>query len=53
MTFLVGEAVGHIAGAAFTAVQSVPITQKGLPPAFERSQADADLTAGAHLIVLA
>ena len=33
---------------AFTAVHAVPITQKGLPPAFEGAQADANLTAGAH-----
>ena len=40
--------VSDIAGAAFTAILAVPITQKGLPPAFEGAQADADLIAGAH-----
>jgi hypothetical protein len=32
---------------AFTAIHAVPITTKGLSPAFEGAQADADLTAGA------
>ena len=33
---------------AFTAILAVPITQEGLPPAFEGAQADADHTAGPH-----
>jgi hypothetical protein len=40
--------MSDMAWAAFTAILAVPITQKGLPPAFEGAQADTDLTASAH-----
>jgi hypothetical protein len=48
LAFLLTQAVSDMAGAAFTAVLAVPITTKGLAPAFEGAQANADLTAGAH-----
>jgi hypothetical protein len=36
------------AGSAFPAIVAVTITHKGLPPPFERAQADTDLAAGTH-----
>ena len=38
----------HQAVTAFTAIHAVPITTKGLAPAFEGAQRDPDLAAGRH-----
>jgi hypothetical protein len=48
LAFLLTQPGNDQARTAFTAVHTVPITTKGLPPAFEGAQADADLNAGAH-----
>jgi len=48
LPLLLTQPVNDIARTAFTAVLAAPITQKGLPPAFEGSQVDADLTVGTH-----
>ncbi|WP_457767800.1 hypothetical protein [Cyanobium sp. ULC084] len=37
-----------MAGAAFTAVLTFPITQEGTPPALEGAQGNADFAAGPH-----
>jgi len=40
--------MGNMTITSFTAVLTVPIMNKGLSPALERAQTDADLTAGAN-----
>ena len=40
--------MGNMTITSFTAVLTIPITNKGLSPALERAQADADLSAGAY-----
>ena len=50
LALLLAQAESDMAGAAFTAILAVPIITKGLPPAFEGAQADADLTAGTHQV---
>ena len=41
LTLLVGQAMRHVAGTAFTAIQAVPITRELTPPALQRRQAHA------------
>jgi hypothetical protein len=42
------EPMGDMTITTFTAIVAVTITRKGLPPALERAQTDADLMAGAN-----
>jgi hypothetical protein len=43
---LLAQAVRDQAGRTFAAIVAITITRKGLSPAFERLQPDADLAAG-------
>jgi len=47
LALLLAQPVRDQAGSTFTAIVAITITCKGLPPPFERAQADADLSAGA------
>jgi hypothetical protein len=48
LALLLTEPMGDMTITTFTAIVAVTITRKGLPPALERAQTDADLTAGAN-----